>query len=235
MKNLTYKFLACIFVFTLSIAPLMADVMDGSTTSIDRPKDVNVDFQTSYFVTKPWIKEFHYVVVVNKAITGKDAQSIKVYEFGNLIISGKVSTGRDQFEAAGEHHAKKDSWSVTPTGYFTPNFLDINHKSEAYGGKWSWLVGGVKMPYAIFFNGNIALHQAPKGTESALGENASGGCIRLPFEIASDIFARIQETDGARIPKFNVDGTITMDSKGNYTYLTSAFSALIIVKNKVQD
>ena len=231
MKNL----LVCIFVFSFSVTSLLADVMDGSTTSIERPKDVDVDFQANYFESKPWIKEFHYVVVVNKATKGSDAQSIKVYEFGNLIISGKVSTGRDQFEAAGEHHAKKDSWSVTPTGYYTPNFLDINHKSAAYGGKWSWLVGGVKMPYAIFFNGNIALHQAPKGTESALGENASGGCIRLPESIASDIFARIQETDGARIPKFNVDGTIALDSKGNYEYLNSAFSALIIVKNKIQE
>jgi hypothetical protein len=229
LKNL----LISIFVLSLSMTSLLAQDMSGATVSLTRPVDVDVDFQTSYFESKPWVKEFHYVIVVNKANSGNDAQSIKVYEYGNLIITGKVSTGRDDFEAAGVHNSKRDSWSVTPTGYYTPSFLDKDHKSGAYAGKWSWLVGGVKMPFAVFFNGDIALHQAPKGTESALGKKASGGCIRLPGEIASEIFARIQETQGSRIPKFKVNGTAEVDSKGNYAYSNAGFSALIIVKNKV--
>lgn len=209
--------------------------MDGNYFSLNRPIDIDVDFQPSYFESRPWIKEFHYVIVINKANTGKDSETIKVYEFGKLIISGPVSTGRDEFEAAGEHHSKRDSWSVTPTGYYTPSFLDKNHKSKAYGGKFSWIIGGVKMPYAIFFNGDIALHQAPRGTESALGKKASGGCIRLTADIASEIFARVAETQGSKIPQFKVDGTIDLDSKGNYAYKSVAFSALIIVKNKIQE
>ncbi|MBC7537253.1 MAG: L,D-transpeptidase [Bacteriovorax sp.] len=229
MKNL----LISIIVLSFSSFSLFANDMAGATVSATRPLDLDVDFQTSYFESKPWVKEFHYVVVVNKANSGKDAQTIKVYEYGNLIITGSVSTGRDEFEAAGVHNSKRDSWSVTPTGYYTPSFLDKNHKSGAYAGKWSWLVGGVKMPFAIFFNGDIALHQAPKGTESALGTKASGGCVRLPGEIASEIFARIEETQGSRIPKFRVDGTVEVDLKGHYAYSDAKFSALIIVKNKV--
>jgi len=229
LKTLTLFIFAILFYTSC----LFANEISKKTIPPKRPIDIDVDFKSDYFETKPWVKEFRYVVVVNKAISGNEAQSVKVYEYGELIISGKVSTGRDQFEAKGEHDAKKDSWSVTPTGFYTPSFLDRFHRSSAYGGKWSWLKGGTKMPFAIFFNGDIALHQAPKGTESALGRNVSGGCIRLPFEIASDLFARIQETEGSRIPLFKVDGTVIDDGGGKYNYRTDAFSALIIVKNKV--
>lgn len=231
MKNL----LILTFILSFSTTSLLAQDMAGASISLTRPIDVDVDFQPSYFESKPWIKEFRYVVVINKANSGNEAQSIKVYEYGSLIVSGKVSTGRDEFEAAGMNHSKKDSWTVTPTGYYTPIFLNKDHRSSAYGGRFSWLFGGTKMPFAIFFNGGIALHQAPKGTESLLGTKASGGCIRLPGEIASDLFTRIKETVGSRIPKFKVNGTIEADAKGNYAYSNSGFSALIIVKNKVQE
>jgi hypothetical protein len=221
-----------IVALSLSSSATYAQDMAGAILSPVRPQDIDVDFQASYFESKPWIKEFHYVVVVNKAIKGNDSQTIKIYEYGKLISSGHVSTGRDKFERAGEHYSKHDAWTVTPTGYYTPTFLDKDHKSDAYGGKWSWLRGGVKMPFAIFFNGGIALHQAPKGTESALGKNVSGGCIRLTGDLASDIFTRIQETQGAVIPKFKVDGTVEIDAKGNYAYAIANFSGLIIVKNK---
>ncbi len=222
-----------LFTLIFSITTIVAEELDGIKVVPLKPIDVDVDFQTSYFKSKPWIKEFHYVIVINKAEFGLDSQTIKVYEYGYLILQDLVSTGRDEYEFAGEHYSLKDSWTVTQTGYYTPTFLNKNHKSSAYG-RWHWLTGGTKMPYSIFFNGGIALHQAPKGTESLLGQKASGGCIRLKEEVASELFERIRETQGSRIPKFNVDGTIVTDAKGNYSYNTSAFSALIIVKNKTE-
>jgi hypothetical protein len=198
-----------------------------------KPIDIDVDFQASYFETKPWVKDFRYVIVINKAKQGLDSQTIKVYEDGNLIIKDRVSTGRDDYETIGQHYSKKNIWAVTPTGYYTPLFLDKNHKSDSFGSKWSWLHGGVKMPYAIFFNEGIALHQAPKGTEGNLGTNASGGCVRISKNIASDIFSRIEETQGAKIPKFNIDGSVVTDASGKYIYSHSGFSALIIVKDKL--
>lgn len=230
MKNIILS----LFVLFISTTTISAQEQDGVTVTPTRPIDINVDFQPSYFNSKPWIKEFHYVIVINKANSGADAQTIRVYEYGNLILKDLVSTGRDAFEAAGEHHSLKDSWSVTQTGYYTPSFLDKNHRSSAYG-RWHWLTGGTKMPYAVFFNGGIALHQAPKGTESSLGKKASGGCIRLKEEVASEIFSRVLETDGSRIPKFNVNGTAPTDSKGRYTYTDAKFSTLIIVKNKIEE
>lgn len=229
------KLLTTIFALSFSAIAFSQD-MAGATISANRPVDVEVTFNESTFESQPWTKEFRYVIVVNKATTGSEAQTIKVFEYGQLIRKEKVSTGRDGFERKGEHHSKNDSWTVTPTGYYTPNFLSINHRSSAYGGPFSWLTGGTKMPFAIFFNGGIALHQAPAGTESQLGKKASGGCIRLPGDLASDIFARIQETQGAKNPRFNVDGTAMLDKEGHQLYSTkSGFSALIIVQKKVID
>lgn len=207
-------------------------MVDGAASV--RPAEVNVDFTEATFQSQPWVNEFRYVIVINKATSGKEAQSIKVYEFGKLIRTEKVSTGRDKFERAGENHSKRDSWTITPTGYYTPTFLSKNHRSSAYGGIFSGIFGGTKMPFAIFFNGDIALHEAPKGTEGMLGKKASGGCVRLPASLAGELFERVKEVSNARIPDFKVDGTIITDEKGQYAYRSKpGHSALIIVKNKI--
>ncbi|MBC7714709.1 MAG: L,D-transpeptidase [Rhizobacter sp.] len=223
--------IATLFAFALTSTGVFAQD-EGAATSAERPYDVAVNF-TADTLQQPWVKEFRYVVVVNKAVKGSEKQSVKVFEYGQLITTDKVSTGRDAFEKKGEHHSKHDSWSVTPTGFYSPDYLDIDHKSSSYGGRFSWLVGGVKMPFAIFFNGGIALHQAPKGTEGQLGTNASGGCIRLPGALASDLFARVNETNGAKIPKFTVDGQPKLDKDGHQLY-RNGFSALIIVQSQVR-
>lgn len=231
--DLMKTLLTIVFAFAAT-ASVAFSQEDGGIVSASRPVDVDVTFNESTFESQPWTKEFRYVIVVNKANTGKEAQTIKVYDQGQLIITEKVSTGRDQFERKGEHHSKKDSWTVTPTGYYTPNYLSENHRSSAYGGRFSWLTGGTKMPFAIFFNGGIALHERPNGTEGQLGTKASGGCIRLPDTLASDLFRRVQSTEGSKNPRFNVDGTPKLDAEGKQLYATNTgYSTLIIVQNKV--
>lgn len=195
-----------------------------------RPMDAIAEFDDGFFATKPWMREFRYVIVVNKSDAGHDAQTIKLYENGALIRREKVSTGSDAFIRKGEHYATKDSWQITPTGCYTPTFLNKDHRSSVYGGPFSWFVGGTKMSFAIFFTGGIALHQAPPGTEPMLGRKASGGCIRLPETLASDLFFRVQETEGARNPRFHPDGSPLLDEDGHHVYSTEpGYSALIIV------
>lgn len=231
MKQLLLSFLLVSFG-----ANAASNDMEGATLSSSRPVDINVSFNESTFITQPWTKEFRYVIVVNKANSGAEKQTIKVFEYGQLIITDKVSTGRDEFESKGEHGSKMDAWTVTPTGYYTPTFLDKDHKSSAYGGKWSWLKGGVKMPYAIFFNGGIALHERPRGTQDMLGTKASGGCVRLADTLASDLFSRVQETTGVKNPRFNVNGTPMLDSEGNVRHAeTPAFSTLIVIQNQITE
>lgn len=199
-----------------------------------RPVDRDVDFQESDFKTKQWVNDFHYVIVINKALQGKEAQTIKVYEWGYLIREEKVSTGRETWEPKGTHHSKKDMWTVTQTGYYTPTWLDKNHRSDSYGGIFSDIFGGTKMPYSIFFNGGIALHEVSKKAKDYLGQNVSGGCIRLSESLAQDLFDRVKDSKGQKIPDFKVDGSIKMDSQGRYSYREgTAFSTLVVVKNKI--
>jgi len=204
----------------------------GATYSKKRPVDVDVNWSESQFETKPWIKEFRYVIVVNKANKGSDKQTLRLYEYGQLIKTTKVSTGRDQFERKGSHGSTADAWTVTPTGYYTPQWLSRNHKSNAYKHKWSWLTGGAKMPNAIFFNGGIAFHSATSHANE-LGSRASGGCVRLPHEFSGELFDRISYTSGSRIPKFTVNGEQALDKDGNPTYKEDGYSALIIVQNVI--
>ena len=221
-------------IFAFAVSASTAFSQDSGIVSDSRPVDVDVTFSENTFESQPWTKEFRYVIVVNKANTGKEAQTVKVYEYGQLISTQKVSTGRDAFEKKGQNHSKRDSWTVTPTGYYTPTFLSRLHKSSAYGGKFSWLTGGTRMPFAIFFNGGIALHERPNGTEGKLGTKASGGCIRLPKGFAEELFQRVQETAGARNPRFNVDGTAKLDEAGKQMYATKdGYSTLVVVQNKV--
>lgn len=232
------KTILSLFLGLFVAASAMADSFDSMevlpTARLARPLEADVSFSENDFNTKPWIREFRYVLVVNKANSGKDAQTLKMFENGQLIKTRKISTGREQFERKGVNHSKADAWTVTPSGFYTPDWLSKDHKSSAYGTKLSFLTGGTRMPYAIFFNGGVAFHEVlPKSTGS-LGKRASGGCVRLPTDTASDLFYRIQETSGAKNPVFNVYGEVKKDVNGNIVYNTkSGYSALIIVINKI--
>ncbi|MES2962572.1 MAG: L,D-transpeptidase [Bdellovibrionota bacterium] len=167
----------------------------------------------------------------------------------------KVSTGRNQFEAKGQHHSQHDSWTTTPTGAYVPQRFVAKHKSESYSAKMcdsalGKLVSAITrkalctyMENATFFNGGIALHKAIPGTEPVLGEKASGGCVRLPAALAEFLFKSIQQSQGRPVPVVNPDGTVMIDpATGDYVRETShkstwgtipAASAIIIVQDKV--
>ena len=64
---------------------------------------------------------------------------------------------------------------VTPEGEgFHPQYLSIAHSSTAYGDGTS-----INMPFAVFFNGGIALHGTTPGHFQRLGYKDSGGCVRF--------------------------------------------------------
>ena len=167
----------------------------------------------------------------------------------------KVSTGRNAFEAKGEHHSQHASWSVTPTGAFVPQRFEKKHKSESYSNKmcdsfFGRLVSALTrkelctyMQNATFFNGGIALHKAIPGTEDALGGKASGGCVRLPAALAEYLFHVLDEATGKPVPVVRNDGTVETTATGDIvreTVSTSpwgtleARSALIIVQDQVK-
>jgi hypothetical protein len=266
--------------------------------SLPRPVDLPVDFKESDFNEKPWLNNFKFVVVVNKATSGREAQTARIYINGRALrlheviafeetmnlsevdfekkedrtrrivelakmIKGaddtlfKVSTGRDAFEKKGEHHSQKDSWTVTPTGYYPMQHFSLKHKSESYSAAGcdsaiAKFFGAVfrkqfctYMEFAMFFNGGIALHKAIPGTEGVLGHKASGGCVRMPAALAEYLFYNIKATQApkvTKIPLVQPDGRVLVDSSGQYQYSVmapsiwgkpSAWSALVIVQNTV--
>lgn len=94
-------------------------------------------------------------------------QTMAVYVDGALDAVWPVSTAR-----AGK---------VTPRGSWSPNFLSRHHRSSLYN--------NAPMPFAIFYNGNIAIHGTPH--VDRLGAPASAGCVRLAPENAEMLFDRV--------------------------------------------
>ena len=88
----------------------------------------------------------------------------------SLVVDG-VQTGYYKISTGLGRH-----W--TPTGSFPPKWLNRHHRSSIYN--------NAPMPYAVFFNGNIALH----GTNHIrkLGRPASKGCVRMHPSDARKIF-----------------------------------------------
>lgn len=95
-------------------------------------------------------------------------QTMHVYIDGRLRYEWPVSTAR-----AGKY---------TPRGQWTPQWLSRHHRSSRYN--------NAPMPFAIFYNGDYAIH----GTSqiSRLGRPASAGCVRLHPDNASLLFSMVE-------------------------------------------
>lgn len=255
----------------LEISGPAFDVMD--LAGLRRPVEYPVTFSVSDFETKPWMKEFEWVVVVNKATTGDDRQSLRIYRNQVLVDAStieqdlyaesaslawhlkdfpkriwehgvfKISTGREEFEAKGEHGSQRDNYTITPSGYFVPQYFVKKHKSEAYSnttcggkaqtvteerlvGRWpnqrvvrtTRTIQPVKCVYmedVIFFNGGIALHKAISGTEPVLGTKASGGCVRMPGAVSAYLYKHLKDAKSVDLPLVKQDGTAAVDAAGN--------------------
>lgn len=281
-----------------SVALATALFATAAYTMTSRPPEANVHFSESDFTEKPWLREFQWVVVVNRANSGALKQSIRVYHGQTLVQFDeiaqylqtlqqnqelenikdpnrkdrservaelgrkmwapgvfKVSTGRNAFEAKGEHHSQHDSWSVTPTGFFVPQAFVAKHKSESYSSKAcdsfaGKILGAILrkqlctyMENVTFFNGGIGLHKAIPGTEPVLGSKASGGCVRLPAALAEFLFLNFQQATGRPVPVIRQDGNVATDTGGNIVRESShhgdwgtleARSVLIIVEDETE-
>lgn len=92
-------------------------------------------------------------------------QMMEVWHEGRKLYEWPVSTAR--------------SGKITPVGQWKgAQWLSRNHRSSLYN--------NAPMPFAIFYNGNYAIH----GTNqtSKLGRPASAGCVRLSPSNAKILF-----------------------------------------------
>jgi len=95
-------------------------------------------------------------------------QTMHVYVDGLLTYEWPVSTARDG--------------KYTPRGEWTPQWLSRWHRSRLYN--------NTPMPFAIFYDGDYAIHATE--SISRLGRPASAGCVRLHPDNASLLFAMVQ-------------------------------------------
>ncbi|MCB1333355.1 MAG: L,D-transpeptidase [Roseivivax sp.] len=97
------------------------------------------------------------------------SQTMTVYQDGKPTFEWPVSTARPG--------------KVTPRGTWTAQWLSKHHRSSRYN--------NAPMPFAIFFNGNYAIH----GTDqiNRLGRPASAGCVRLHPDHAAKLFAMTRD------------------------------------------
>ncbi len=168
--------------------------------------------EEAYFRGELAINQFTNVVVVNKAAYGPRAQTARLYINRQLILTTKVSTGREDveyinpfkgifrkvFQAKG---TSESHWRHTLRGFYgVTRVMDENYKSGE---------SKVQMPYAMFFNDShgLALHQVPPdliGGEAAgiaaLGSRASSGCVRVNKDQVIQIHNAVVAADQGQVP-----------------------------------
>lgn len=94
-------------------------------------------------------------------------QEMTVMQAGRRLYTWPVSTAR--------------GGKITPVGTYQPQWFSRNHRSSLYN--------NAPMPFAIFYDGNYAIH----GTDAigALGRPASAGCVRLHPENARTLYEMV--------------------------------------------
>lgn len=89
------------------------------------------------------------------------------YDYSSgLLFYWKVSTAREG--------------KVTPAGHFRVSLFSPAHLSSQYDLS--------EMPWAMFFNDDIATHGVSSKWYSGLGEARSAGCVRLETQRAKDLY-----------------------------------------------
>lgn len=154
-------------------------------------------------------RTYNVIIVVNKKDDGSEpGQRIRVYTRENgLVFYWKVSTAR-----AGKS---------TPEGYYNVQGFSSLHRSSLYN--------DVRMPWAIFFNGHIALHAAPSKYEKNLGEPASAGCVRLEEQRARALFHLVGQSGYGEVERHLHTGEFMTDARGEIRTMNN-YKTLIIVK-----
>lgn len=176
-------------------------------------------FSESRFGSGGLVDQFPLVIWINKASSGPTAQRIRIYINGVKEYEDRISTGREKWEKT---PSGRTYFSRTPTGYYVPYWIDKDHVSSL----WK-----TAMPWAVFFNGGIAIHQVPNGAEGKLGTRASGGCVRARPSVAKYVYQLIEHYGKGKVPRFNVNGYFVRSATGEIL-TQEAYRTLIIVEDR---
>ncbi len=153
---------------------------------------------------------YNVIVIVNQEDTEEElGQTMRVYdrEVG-LRYFWTVSTAR--------------KGKVTPDGYFRIENFSSRHRSSLYN--------NAPMPWAVFFNGNIATHGVEGNNIDALGKRASAGCVRMEPSRAQALFHLIGHSESGYVDVIGPTGQPRIDGRGERR-TTWAYRTLIVIKS----
>lgn len=207
------------------MTPIEEVMIQDSMNTLDDGSLVNFN-RAEYVTTIPSMDDIQrvigshrQVIVVNKAKSGPDAQTLRVYLNGrikplveNKIISKtvngkrvvevipeskefvKISTGREGNETA---KSGRKYVSTTPKGFFRPQRVYTMY----YSNTWK-----ADMPNAIFMcptfqkECGIAIHATTESHYAELGTRASGGCVRTRQEISKQLREIVMDSGRGSAP-----------------------------------
>ena len=202
-------------------APRVADPAPQSPRSTPSltPQQVRARTHLVSMMTPEMLDNFGLFIFVSKSAAGPLAQRMYVFrkEAGalNLVYDWAASTGREKAEV-NAHGAR--SVTATPAGIyqFDPDRMYRQYRS------YSW---DQDMPNAMFFNWEreglqtgLAIHAATGDDIARLGARASAGCVHLSPENARTLFALVKSEYRGQVPRFSIDASETMSSKGKFSH-----------------
>lgn len=216
---------------------------DDSKLMVEDPTEApagKIFDEDAYFHGALPVNQFVNVIVINKAASGPEAQTLKMYTNRQLVLSTKVSTGREDVEHVGfisgiiRHFgrgATHSHWRHTTRGYYAIKRVEgADYKSGE---------NNFHMPYAMFFNEvhGLAIHQVPPdlaGGEAAgiaqLGHRASSGCVRVIEADAISIHNSVLAADQGEIPVIDTKtGVQDVDQYGKPEF-THGYRTMVIVE-----
>ncbi len=193
-----------------------------------------------YFAGETYLNQYTNVIVINKAASGTGAQRLRLYTNRQLMLTTKVSTGREDIEYINPMRGvlnkifkgtTESHWRHTTRGFYTVKRIE--------GASYRSGESKFQMPYAIFFNASrgLAVHQVPpdlSGGEAAgeamLGKRASSGCVRVHKNYIQQIHRAVVSADKGQIPVLDIKtGQPKLDEYGRVRY-ERGYKTIVIVE-----
>lgn len=196
--------------------------------------------ETAYLRGETYLNQYTNVIVINKAASGPQAQTLRLYTNRQLMLSTYVSTGREDLEYITAVRgvinklfkgSTSSHWRHTTRGFYT---IKRVHDEKYRSGESKF-----KMPYAMFFNEKrgLAVHQVPpdlsggeEAGEAMLGKRASSGCVRVHKSQIQTIHRAVVSADKGQVPVLDTrTGQPKLDQYGDVVY-ERGYKTIVIVE-----
>jgi lipoprotein-anchoring transpeptidase ErfK/SrfK len=177
--------------YTLLFTLLTATAVQAGVTSYNSKHPaltIPSGYTTSACVQDPALARFEWPVSdtalpapVDNIIISIADQRLYVYQGQQLVAWSSVSSGKPGHE--------------TPTGDFTVSEKDLNHHSNLYE--------DAPMPYFMrLTDGGVGMHAG-----FLPGYPASHGCVRLPSEMARELYQRVESGTPVQITDDSINAS----------------------------